>query len=91
MLDLFRFLSKLSQDLEIMFQEFIQLLTVEQEQRMWIMQFLQQVSVVKMERNIGILKTHGEQDGEIMDISKWKEMPICVQLLNAIHIPLLIA
>jgi len=37
-----------------------------------------------MELIIGKLKIHGENHGEIMDISKLKEMIICVALLHGL-------
>jgi len=45
---------------------------------------------VRMEKISGILKIHGVLDGEIMDISRCKEVQICVQLLNVMLILLLI-
>jgi hypothetical protein len=47
--------------------------------------------VMKVERTSGTLKTHGDQLGEIKDISRFKEAQTCVQLLNAMPIHLLIA
>lgn len=64
---------------------------VEQQQKMLIMQFLQLDMVLIKESISGMLKIHGEPVGESKDTLRYKEVPICVLLLNAIPILLLIA
>lgn len=39
-----------------------------------------------MDRNSGMLKTHGEALGELKDISKYQEKLTCALSLNATHI-----
>lgn len=86
MLDQFQSHSKLSLDSKTMFQEFIASTIVEKQLKMLIMLFWLLVMVLKMELNSGMLKIHGEQLGEIKDISKFKDKLTCVLLPNAMHI-----
>jgi hypothetical protein len=39
-----------------------------------------------MDRNSGMLRTHGEALGELKDISKYQEKLTCALSLNATHI-----
>lgn len=90
MLVLLQYHSKSSLDSKTMLEVFIQSPTVEKLHKMLITQFWQLDMELKKESNSGTLKIHGVQAGVLKDISKLKEEPICVLLLNAIHILLLI-
>ncbi len=84
--DQLQFHSKSSMVSRTMLEVSTALLTVERPPMMLTTQFWPQVTEAKAERTSGTSTTHGELDGELEDISKWKEEPTCAPLLNATHI-----
>ena len=78
MLDLLLFLSKLLLVSRTMLEVFTQPTIVVKLLKMLTTLFWLLDLVLIKELNSGTLKIHGEQAGVLKDISKWKEMLICV-------------
>jgi hypothetical protein len=87
--DQFQYHSKLLLDSRTTTEVFTLLQTVERPPRMSTTQFWPLDTETKMEKTSGTSRTHGELHGELEDISRLKEEPTCVLLLNVTHILLL--